>query len=1563
MSIKHLSALGTSIGAVDKLLTAGNLTERYNALKEVKTAVVSLNAAETTSLLVSNNVNKAHAISILMSKGMTKEMAKETLAEATNTTAKTANTVATFSLSAAYKGLAASIGISTAALTWWIAGIAAVGVAAYAFVKIHKSVEDYRKAAEAAAEENEELKSSIESINSELETTKSKMDELEKQGSLSFVEQEELQKLRDTTAELKRQLEVKTALQKVADEDARETAIDYLNTSGGQYRYGGWDMSQVENGNQRYGQAIDSLYTDNRVVATEQMISDYQELIKRQEELNTLKADFIKNNPQGYADEDTYRNVDMESVAVDNALSMLKANIPKAIEELDKFDDSLDLEKDESLISQINSIQDAFSGLFGGKATSVTDNFNSVWESDSFKQYRTELERMALSGEIERSVLTSNENYRKLLDATGATAEEVAQNIESLVAEMERAGQIDFGFGDTFSKSEMISAINELSEGFESLDKIMASINSEDPFDYSLLDDSKFKETFSELGDSYADFIDKISNSPKDINACQSAFDDLLTAWVNSTNVLDGLSDETADLTINMLSNMGVANAEEVVTSALIEKHAQLAAEKYYNATASAALEGATANETIRILEEADAAGISTQYLAQLELAKIAVNGVTIDTNSDIDQIINLANAAGSSASALYQLAAAKAAVGGSALVDPTSGSYDRFAALEGERVKHSLETGKFDYQFESIDSSKFKSVAYGGGSNTRKSSGSGGSSGKGSGGGSGSGLEKEPTEFDWMPRRIEVIDKQVDKLREKIEKLVGYKAKNSNTNTVIDLMTEKMSILQQMHDRYMSEADKIGLTQEYIDKIQSGIIDIESISDEVVASQINNYKEWYEKAEDVSTQINEVNKSIHDLNISKLDNIIEQFENLSDIQSQLIDTEEQLLDLREHSGETIYADDYLSLGEKQLELTKQNLDAYNALAAEMSKLNLKRGSEEWKTYNDQLQEYKNNMISAADAVEQYKDAMTDLVYKELDDFKSKMDSINGTISTMNSLIGDVNLIDDSGNLTDRGLAQVALYAQQLANAKQESANYAEAIQSLDEALDSGLITQDEYNERLYEYTSAQESAVQSTKDAKDAMIALVKEGIQAQIDAKRKLTDETIAALEAEQNLYKYQNEINEKQKNITTLQKKIASLAGATSGTELATRLKLEQELLEAQKDLYDTQYDHNIEQQKNALNEAYDAYEKEKQDEMDELDSNLAAQEKAIEKYLSDVKKNYSTVYDVLTQYGNEYSLSAIDDLTSPWESGSDAANLCANAIGDAISTINYEISNIDMSPLYELIEALNSIGEYGMGGSSSQFEDVTSQGEWKKSSGRWWYGNSSDDYVSGGVYTIDGKQYGFGDDGYMLEGWNDDTGEWRYFEPSSGVMTRSEWKQDKKGNWYYLDKDGAMVTDSAVKAKSGDGYYYVNDSGIWDGETLTYDYIKKRGLIVAYKKGTRRVATDQLAWTQEEAPEIITRPSDSSILVPLKANDGVIKGSLTDNLMKMATDPSSFMQQISMPSIANVASREALQINFDMPVNIEGNADEKTLGLMHDMMIEFTKNEMFNVIKKSGYKYRK
>ena len=148
------------------------------------------------------------------------------------------------------------------------------------------------------------------------------------------------------------------------------------------------------------------------------------------------------------------------------------------------------------------------------------------------------------------------------MDATGKTAKETCDHIYSLVQAEKEQGNVSA----TFTKSEMISQINSLSEGFEELDKVMTSIKKKDNvFDYSILDDKNFKENFSGFTTEYNDFINTVSENPKNIQACQEAFDNLATAFLYNSDVLDGLSDDTANVTTKYLELMGVQNSSDLL--------------------------------------------------------------------------------------------------------------------------------------------------------------------------------------------------------------------------------------------------------------------------------------------------------------------------------------------------------------------------------------------------------------------------------------------------------------------------------------------------------------------------------------------------------------------------------------------------------------------------------------------------------------------------------------------------------------------------------------------------------------------------------------------------------------------------------------------------------------------------------------------------------------------------------------------------------------------------------------------------------------------------------------
>ena len=288
-----------------------------------------------------------------------------------------------------------------------------------------------------------------------------------------------------------------------------------------------------------------------------------------------------------------------------------------------------------------------------------------------------------------------------------------------------------------------------------------------------------------------------------------------------------------------MLSNMGVTNAEEVVMDALAKKHAEVAAEKYYNANATDDLKNATISECAQFVSEADVSEQCRKALARMVLAKISANNTKIDTSSDIDQIVALANAAGAGARRIAQLKTLADTVNevkttlGNSLSNPMNlalynGNKDLQKQTEDQIKKigetiNKVQNGEFDYGFNDLDAADYKKATYGGGNDTANRLNSDAKSGKDK-------SQKDPTTFDWMERKLTILDKQTSTLQDKIDNLVGCKAKNQVTDTVLDLLGDKLTTLEKMSARYQEQLDSIDLPEEWIEKIQSGAYDIDSL-------------------------------------------------------------------------------------------------------------------------------------------------------------------------------------------------------------------------------------------------------------------------------------------------------------------------------------------------------------------------------------------------------------------------------------------------------------------------------------------------------------------------------------------------------------------------------------------------------------------------------------------------------------------------------------------------------------------------------------------------------------
>lgn len=124
-------------------------------------------------------------------------------------------------LSESFSRLAQTIGVSTTALSSFLAVAAGLVFAVKVFDAIHQSADE---ALESFNEQNgkfESAKSEVDALNSELQETQSKIDALEAKGNLSLVEQQDLNNLREQNTQLETSIKLKEAELKL---EARRTA-------------------------------------------------------------------------------------------------------------------------------------------------------------------------------------------------------------------------------------------------------------------------------------------------------------------------------------------------------------------------------------------------------------------------------------------------------------------------------------------------------------------------------------------------------------------------------------------------------------------------------------------------------------------------------------------------------------------------------------------------------------------------------------------------------------------------------------------------------------------------------------------------------------------------------------------------------------------------------------------------------------------------------------------------------------------------------------------------------------------------------------------------------------------------------------------------------------------------------------------------------------------------------------------------------------------------------------------------------------------------------------------
>ena len=155
----------------------------------------------------------------------------------------------------------------------------------------------------------------------------------------------------------------------------------------------------------------------------------------------------------------------------------------------------------------------------------------------------------------------------------------------------------------------------------------------------------------------------------------------------------------------------------------------------------------------------------------------------------------------------------------------------------------------------------------------------------------------------DWIEKFLDNLSRKTDKLMDKIDKFLSWQKKNSMINRAIKSTDNEITQNQKAYQAYMKKANSVGLSKKYINMIQNGSLNVETITDEGLSNKVDDYLEWYEKARDVKDSIEELYEQERELIHQKLDNVIDYYSDMDSYLSSVTSKIESLIDLNESMG------------------------------------------------------------------------------------------------------------------------------------------------------------------------------------------------------------------------------------------------------------------------------------------------------------------------------------------------------------------------------------------------------------------------------------------------------------------------------------------------------------------------------------------------------------------------------------------------------------------------------------------------------------------------------------
>lgn len=1474
---------------------------QVNRLLKETFADCSIEAAKMA--ISQSTLNKEQIELILSSKGLTGNILETTTAELANTTATNAMaategtaTTATVGFGTAIKGLGASLKALAVAHPILLAITVTLGAIAGA-VKIvdalTTSMKEQREAFENAQQDYTDACTKLDELKTKLSETTSRIAELiekSNNGTITLVEQAELDKLKLTNEELRlmvqNQEEVKKQKAKEASDEAyktytRENRMEADDTASKQEQY--YQASSDADGF-HVGSFLDRASElsdfDYAIKANEQKLEEFQ---KQNEELQAqLNATSDENLKAQYQ-----HSIDLNNNLISNYTNSnekLKESAEKMAEET--FSDKIEKYEafKQTLMNSMNS-----DGTFDNPQYQAMWNDMQKKEMDLYRYTG----RSAEWNTVKLDSIIDDKSYQAIVDKLKTALNEgtlTEDDIKGIDVLNDKLNDTDLILEDGQSAADVfIKYLNKLKEtGTDAAQSISGAFTDLT----SLLTESDDKSQTANLADlqSEADLLSTIQKELDDngrigVSSMQSIIKKYPEAKAALSDYMQGIISEQE--LFSQLETIYENDKNQYIQSVVDKSQTD---EEFFNAVMTNYPE--LYNE-LQTLYGDDVDNWSNMEKAKLEITNKAIKELA-GVWSDYFKVVQDANGK---------------------LMVQTTGWYDAgmYSADPDEVEAMDEEYNNMYNHFQSIvdganaavdalDNYSFKQVSSsinvdwkGLGKDSSSSS---------SGSDSSSSSEPSPQDFNWVEPLLSKISKAYDRLKNKVSDTTRtWLNRNNALSDSMETLLSEINAQSDAYDFYMNRFNSYDLDGYYKDQIANGSFNIETVYDENLKDAISDCQDLYDKAQDAADAVQSLNIEIRQLAKSRFDNIQSQFEEVLGKVNSIKDLYSKDNDLLEEQGwfaSTLLNNSMIEQEQKNLVKLEQERDALTkALNSAMASGKIEAESEDWYSMQSAIDDCTSSIYDAKKALVEYDNAIRQINWDAFDRTRDDVSNLIDETQFLVDLLKDEDITDDNGNMNDNGKAAQALIAQKYQLYLNQAKAYKDEILKINEEL-----TNDPYDKKLLdrkqELIKAQQEAINSSISEKEALKDLVQEGYDTFLDKLDEVIQKYKDLMNQQKDAYDYEKSIAEKTKALNALEKQYSAVQGDNSEEGKKNIQQLKDQINTAKDDLKDTEYEKLISDTEKILDQLQSDVKSWFDQRIDEFDVTM-------QEIIDQSNENASNISQTITSTAENYGYKLSESMSSIWSlnannitnginsvlgdfsnkfvEGNNAINSVCNSINSAVQGLlansNAEAQRVaDEIARQQAEQNANTDGGYSDGGGSSDSDSDSNDwsDNWDNSDS-----GSSDDSGSDGVNWI------YSPDSYPKD----------LLNIENSIVDRIKWH----------DYDSSFAARSQYYDQmGGDGQYY----GTYDQNIFMLDWMKSHG----YRKGTKS-ATSGVHIYDEDNPGSEVIVTKYGTLRQFDSGDTVFSKEQVQKLWDMSKGITALTPNMGLNNIANKLP--------DIPVN--------------------------------------